>query len=72
MSRGEDRNAELSRAAILAAAGAALIGLQQQAMVGAPALVTTVVLIAGGLAVAVGLGLAVRALMGRGRDNNTP
>jgi hypothetical protein len=41
-------------------------------MVGAPALATTVVLIAGGLAVAVGLGLAVRALMGRGKDNNTP
>jgi hypothetical protein len=72
VSRGEDRNAELSRAAILAAAGAALTGLQQQAMVGAPALATTVVLIAGGLAVAVGLGLAVRALMGRGKDNNTP
>ncbi|WP_337185087.1 hypothetical protein [Phenylobacterium sp.] len=59
---GYARNAELSRAVILAAAGAGLIGLNQQ-MPGTPA--GTVLAVLGGLGVAVGLALVVRTFLKR-------
>ncbi|MDZ4380276.1 MAG: hypothetical protein U0942_02935 [Parvibaculum sp.] len=59
---GSARNAELSRAVMLAAAGAGLIGLNQQ-MPGSSA--GMVLLVLGGVGVAVGLALVVRAFFKR-------
>ena len=60
---GDGRNAALSRAALLAAGGAALIGLTQQMPAGSPG--GLVLMILGGVVVAAGLALAVRALIKR-------
>jgi hypothetical protein len=60
---GDARNAALSRAALLAAGGAALIGLNQQAAAGSPA--GPVLMVLGGVVIAVALALAVRALLKR-------
>jgi hypothetical protein len=63
VSRGEDRNAELSRATIVTAGGAALIGMGHQVLAGGPA--SMIALALGGGGVAAGLVLLFRALTRR-------
>jgi len=62
---GERRNAELSRAAILAAAGGALIAMSQRASEVAYGPAGKAILVAGGAVIVVALVLAVRSLIGR-------
>ncbi len=66
MSDGYRRNAELSRAVVMAAAGGAVIALSQQAAVGPSA--GQALLVAGGFVVALGLFFAIRSLLGRRGD----
>jgi hypothetical protein len=66
---GERRNAELSRSAIVLVAGAAILGLSRQAAAGVPpGPMGTVALVAGGAVVAVGLMMAIRAVLRRSGD----
>ncbi|WP_041373662.1 hypothetical protein [Phenylobacterium zucineum] len=67
MSRGYGRNAELSRAVVVTAAGGAVIAMSQQAAVGyGPT--GQIILAAGGAVVAFGLYLAVRTMLRRRGD----
>lgn len=67
MSDGDRRNAALSRAAIVTAAGGAVIAISQQAAIG-PGPAEKVILLAGGAVVVLGLIFAVRSLFGRRGD----
>jgi hypothetical protein len=66
VSDGYRRNAELARAAMMTAAGAAVIALSQQAAVAPSA--GQAILVVGGVVVALGLVFAVRSLLGRRGD----
>lgn len=65
MSSGYERNAELSRAAILAVAGGAVIGLSRNAPDLAAGSAGMVVLVLGGGMIVVAIVLAVRSLFRR-------
>jgi hypothetical protein len=67
VSDGYRRNAELSRAAIVTAAGGAVIAMSQQAAL-EPGPAEKIILLAGGAVVALGLVFALRSLFGRRGD----
>ena len=61
MSRGEHRNAELSRAALVVVAGGTLVGISQRAPGVDLGPAAAVLLVVGGIGVVIGLVLAIRS-----------